>query len=135
MCGLVLTSALALGCFVDVSDVKEEPEAPRPATGTLTVRWTIGNRRDPSVCFSYGRRATDFELLVHRDDREVAELYARCEDFRITAPLPPGDYTGYGTLVDQNKDPLTTTLPLKDIEILKDADLQIDIDFPAGSFL
>jgi hypothetical protein len=131
VCGLALSSLLAMGCFVDVV------EAPRPRqeTGSLTVLWTIANRSDPRACARFGRRATDFELLVYRDNVQVAEELARCEDLRLTVDVPPGEYTGYVTLVDENKDAVTSTLPLRDVRIVKDAELTVDVDFPAGSFL
>lgn len=131
LCGLALSSLLAMGCFVDV---RNEPRPSLP-TGTLTVSWTVANRSDPGVCARYGRGTTDFELLVNRDDQETTQQHAPCEDFRLTVELEPGDYTGYTTLVDRNNDPVTSTLPLRDLRIVKDADLAVDVDFPASSFL
>jgi hypothetical protein len=121
-----------MGCFVEVDRKQPTPSAP---TGSLTVLWTVNNRDDPRACAIYGRGAKDFELLLYQDDKQVLDRYAPCEDYKLTVDLRTGRYTGLTTLVSPDNQALTTTLPLKDITILRDAELTIDVDFPAASFL
>lgn len=133
LCGLALSSFLAAGCIIDVRD----DARPRPAVGSLAVEWTVNRRSDPRLCDRFGGRAgADFELIVYRGTREVAREYASCEDFSMTVDLPPDEYKAYATLVERGDDrPVTTTLPLPDIRIVRGAQLNIDVDFPSTSFL
>jgi hypothetical protein len=134
VCGLALSGLLTTGCFLEVRE-HPRPTPPEAPTGSLTVRWTIDDRSDPRACSRYGRGATDFELLLYSDNHQVAEEYAPCEQFGLTVDLTPGTYKGYTTLVDRNGDPVTSTLPLEALAIVKDAGLAIDVDFPTTSFL
>lgn len=133
LCGLALSSFLATGCFIDVRDDRHL----RPSAGSLTVEWTVSRRSDPRTCSRLAGGPADFELLLYdENNREVARELARCEDFHITVDLPPGEYHGYVTLVERRDDrPVTTTLPLEELEIVSGAELNLDIDFPANSFL
>ncbi|WP_437957024.1 hypothetical protein WME76_37690 [Sorangium sp. So ce119] len=133
LCGLALSGFLAAGCIVDVRDGAR----PRPAVGSLTVEWTVNRRSDPRVCDRYGgRQGADFELIVYRGSREVAREYASCEDFSITVDLPPDEYRAIATLVERGDErPVTTTLPLEDLRIVRGAQLNVDVDFPSTSFL
>ncbi|XXX75793.1 hypothetical protein WMF30_49905 [Sorangium sp. So ce134] len=135
ICGLALSSVLALGCFIDVRDGARP--RPRPSSmGSLTVEWTVNRQSEPRACGRFGRGKTDFELIVYRGNREVAREYARCEDFVMTVDLPPDEYKAYATLVVRGDErPVTTTLPLEEIDIVRGAELNIDVDFPANSFL
>ena len=133
LCGLALSGFLAAGCIVDVRD----GASPRQAVGSLTVEWTVNRRSDPRACDRYGgRQGADFELIVYRGSREVAREYASCEDFSITVDLPPDEYRAIATLVERGDErPVTTTLPLEDLRIVRGAQLNIDVDFPSTSFL
>ncbi|WP_437811483.1 hypothetical protein [Sorangium sp. So ce1078] len=134
LCGLALSSFLALGCFVDVRD--DARLRPRPSLGSLTVQWTVNRQASERACARYSRGGADFELIIYRDDREVAREYASCEDFSLTVDLPPDEYKAYATLVERGDDrPVTTTLPLEQIDIVRGAALNIDVDFPSTSFL
>jgi hypothetical protein len=130
---LALTSLLGTGCFIDVRG--EPHRRPSRATGDITVEWTVDGRADPRACSRYGGRNAEFELLVYQGGREVMRQTAPCDEFRMTIELPADDYTAYATLVDRNENPLTSTLPLEDVEIIRDEELNLDIDFPSGSFL
>ncbi|AUX26677.1 hypothetical protein SOCEGT47_072470 [Sorangium cellulosum] len=133
LCGLALSSVLTTGCIIDVRDGRH----PRPSDGSLTVEWTVSRRSSPRSCARFAGGAADFELLLYDEhNREVAREVAPCEDFGLTVDLPPGEYSGYATLVERRDDrPVTTTLPLEDLEIVSGAELNLDIDFPANSFL
>jgi hypothetical protein len=136
LCGLALSSFLAMGCFVDVGPSAQRRPRPQPAVGSLTVEWTVANRADSRACTLYGRGGADFELVVYRGSREVAREYARCEDFGMTLDLPPDDYTAIATLVERGSErPVTTTLKLDAIDIVNGAELNLDVDFPSSSFL
>ncbi|AUX48021.1 hypothetical protein SOCE26_095470 [Sorangium cellulosum] len=134
ICGMALSSFLAAGCILDVTDHHPRP-APAPV-GSLTVDWTVARRSDVRACAREGARDTEVEIIVYRGDREVAREFAHCEDFSLTVDLPPDEYKVYVTLVERGSDrPVTTTLPLEEIDIVKGADLNVDVDFPATSFL
>lgn len=134
LCGLALSSFLALGCIVDVRD--DARLRPRPSAGSLTVQWTVNRQSEPRACTRHSRAGADFELIIYRGSREVTREYARCEDFILTVDLPPDEYKAYATLVERGDDrPVTTTLPLEEIDIVRGAELNIDVDFPANSFL
>ncbi|WP_437674561.1 hypothetical protein [Sorangium sp. So ce131] len=134
ICSMALSSLLAAGCILDVRD-----DRPRPAPdrlGSLTVDWTVGRRSDARACVREGAGDTEVEIIVYRGDREVAREFARCEDFSLTVDLPPDEYKAYVTLVERGSDrPVTTTLPLEEIDIVRGAALNVDVDFPATSFL
>ena len=125
-------AALALGCFIDA----DEPSG----TGDLSLRWTVDKTADPEACFFYATDSVagvDLELVV-RDDagRTVVTEQVPCEEFRTTLTLRSGWYEGEVTMVDPSTAAaLSTTLPLNDIRIYSDEELQLDVDFPASSFL
>ncbi len=136
LCGLALSSFLALGCVFDVRDDVRPRPRPRPDVGSLTVQWTVNRQSEARACDRHSRGGADFELIIYRGSREVAREYARCEDFILTVDLPPDDYKAYATLVARGDDrPVTTTLPLEEIDIVRGAELNIDVDFPSTSFL
>ncbi|WP_437569568.1 hypothetical protein [Sorangium sp. So ce542] len=135
ICGLALSSFLALGCFFEVKD-GARPRPQPSSMGSLTVEWTVNRRSEPRACARFSGGRTDFELIIYRGDEEVAREYARCEDFVMTVDLPPDEYRAYATLVERRDErPVTTTLPLEQLDIVSGAALNIDVDFPANSFL
>ncbi|HTN88170.1 MAG TPA: hypothetical protein VL242_31030 [Sorangium sp.] len=133
MCGLALSGLLATGCVFDVRD----DFRPRPAVGSMAVEWTVSRRSDARACARFGgRQGADFELIVYRGSREVAREYARCEDFSMTVDLPPDEYRAIATLVERGDErPVTTTLNLENLRVVRGAQLNIDVDFPSTSFL
>lgn len=134
LCGLALSSFLAAGCFFDVGG--DARLRPRPAMGSLTVQWTVNRQSEPRACTRHSRGGADFELIIYRGSDEVAREYARCEDFTLTVDLPPDEYKAYATLVERGDDrPVTTTLPLEELDIVRGAQLNVDVDFPTNSFL
>ncbi|WP_437588834.1 hypothetical protein [Sorangium sp. So ce1000] len=136
LCGLALSSFLAMGCILDVEPSAHRRPRPVQAVGSLTVDWTVSNRTESRACSQYARGGADFELIIYRGSREVTREYARCEDFSMTVDLPPDDYTATATLVERGDDrPVTTTLKLDRIDIVHGAALNLDVDFPSSSFL
>jgi len=128
--GCALAVAGLSGCFITA----EPGPGPLPTTrtGTVTVTWTVDNSRSPAACSQLG--ADDFELVVRdRAARPITTVMAPCSDFTVTVPLPPGAYEGEATLVDSRSRAITTTLPLRDIQIRSGSDLTIEIDFPRSS--
>ena len=129
--GLALAATLVSGCLIQGNDRILPPEE----TGALTVLWTVDGTTDPDACFDLGGGTTDFELLIGRGTEPEDSVYAPCEDFGLTVDLEPATYNGYATLVDSRENPVTTTLPLKDLVVVEDTELTVDVDFPPGAFL
>jgi hypothetical protein len=133
---LLGAGALALslsGCFIS-SDSDDGAVIVLPASGALTVTWSIDMSQDPGVCSFYGADA--FELVVYDDfDRLAAETIAPCERFSVTLDLPDGFYSADATMIDFADRPVTTTRTVHDIDVRAGSELVIDVDFPLGSLL
>lgn len=132
----MVTCALAgasAGCAFEAS--VEPPTVVVPSSsGTVTLRWTVANRSDPSVCSAYA--APQFELVVYdASSNRVATATAPCAAFNVTLPLPEGTYSAEVTLVDFSGNARSTTRPLHAIEVVRGTDLAIDVDFPPSSML
>jgi hypothetical protein len=105
-----------------------------PATGTLTVRWTVAGTADPLMCSAYA--ASNLELIVYDESgTEIASANAPCHGFSVTMALPEGTYTAHATLIDSAGGARSTTKPLFAIDVVRGTDLAIDLDFPASSML
>ncbi|WP_437607887.1 hypothetical protein WMF20_44455 [Sorangium sp. So ce834] len=135
ICGLALSSFLALGCFFEVKD--GDRHRPRPSSmGSLVMEWTVDDRRESRDCSRFSGGRADLELIVYRGSVEVAREYARCEDFILTVDLPPDEYRVIATLVGRSDDrPVTTSANLEGIDIVRGFNLHREVDFPATSFL
>lgn len=124
-------AALASGCFVDV-------DSPPPQGGTLSAVWTVDNATDPAACRFYApdpNVGLNFELLVYEGRVLVAEVEADCAAFNTSLRLSRGVYDATATMVDPVTDaPVSTTLPLPAIEIFRDTETRVDINFPPESF-
>ncbi|WP_148314326.1 hypothetical protein [Sorangium cellulosum] len=126
---LAALAAPAAGCVV----VADDPP-PLRDTGTLTIAYTIEGTTDPFLCSYYG--ATDAELIVYtRGGDLVAEEYAPCDWFEVSATLLPGRYMADVTLVDAANGARSITKPLDALDVFSDAELVVDVGFPAGSML
>ncbi|MGK3969507.1 hypothetical protein WMF38_34025 [Sorangium sp. So ce118] len=134
LCGLALSSFLAAGCFFDVGE--DSRFRPRPSVGSLAMEWTVDGRSQSRACTRFSGGRTDFELIIYRGSSEVAREYARCEDFGLTVDLPPGEYEASVTLVERGDErPVSTPHLVDKFEIVRGAKLNINVDFPANSFL
>ena len=103
-------------------------------TGTLTVEYTIQGGKVPSDCVFYG--ATDVELVVYDSlGYFVTDRYAPCESFFVSVQLYPGRYGADVTLVDRFNYAASVTAPLYDLDVVRDTELVVSVDFPPGSFL
>jgi len=124
-------AALTSGCIVDVDS------AP-PSAGTLTAVWTIDNSTDPAACQFYARDPNiglNFELLVYERRVLVAEVKADCAAFNTSLRLRRGTYDATATMVDPITDAaVSTTLPMPAIEIFRETETTVDINFPPESF-
>ncbi|XXX74782.1 hypothetical protein WMF30_44735 [Sorangium sp. So ce134] len=128
MC-LAVLAAPAAGCVV----VADDPP-PIHGTGTLTIAYTIEGTTDPFLCSYHG--ATDAELVVYTSGGDlVAEEYAPCDWFEVSATLPAGRYTADVTLVDAADRARSITKPLDALDVFTDTELVVDVGFPAGSML
>jgi hypothetical protein len=128
--------ALASGCFVTTDSRDAEPIG----SGDMTMLWTVDNTVDEGACFYYAADpmvGMDLELVVLDDvGRTVTVDYIPCEDFGATLSLRAGWYDAEVTMVDpRTDDALSTTLPLYDIRVFAGEEVQLDVDFPASSFL
>jgi hypothetical protein len=111
----VLAIAGLTGCVIST----EPPPAPKPIpeipvpTGTVTVSWTVAGSHSGPACSQFG--ADELELVVFDSRRRpVMTVTTPCSDF---------------------SNEVSTSLPLRDIRIIADSDLTIDIDFPTTSRL
>ena len=106
-----------------------------PATGTLSLDWTIDGHTDELDCVDF--QADRLELVIYdaRDGSIVDKSEPYCETFGTTVELPNGHYYADATLVDQFDASATITEPIDDIVIIGGTDLNIGIDFPLDSFL
>lgn len=124
-------AALTSGCIVDVDN------APPPA-GTLAAVWTVDNSTDPAACQFYApdpNVGLNFELLVYEGRLLVAEVKADCAAFNTSLRLPRGLYDATATMVDPITDAaVSTTLPLPAVEIFRDVETTVNINFPPDSF-
>jgi hypothetical protein len=106
----------------------------QPASGRITVDFTVSGTRDPAICGAH--RATELEILVYDDaGQSIATAYGPCEGFAVALDLPEGRYHAQAQLVDARRQPVSTTLPLSDLDVVAGTDLKVTADFPAGSFL
>jgi hypothetical protein len=132
---IVGAALLALGsaaCSVDASGGADIVIV--PATGALTVTWSIDLSQDPGACAFYGADA--FELVVFDDfGGFVTDAVAPCEAFNMSIDLPDGLYDADATLLDFGGRPVTVTRTIEAIDVIPGSELVIDVDFPVGSFL
>ncbi len=125
-------SGASLGCSVGISPAP--PLVSVAPSGTLTVRWTIANGEDPSLCSAYG--ASMLELVVYDEGGgEVARTNGTCEDFSVSIALPDGTYSADATLTDAAGNSRTVTKQLSAINVVTGTDIAIDVEFPPSSFL
>jgi len=129
--GALFLAALS-GCSVEAG-VSAGPNVGSPDTGTLSVLSSIEGSTNPSECDFVG--ATDLELAVFEGSRPVTVVTSDCYNFDISVALPDGFYNADATLLDQDGQPVSTTLTLDELHVVAGTDLQVDIDFPASSIL
>ena len=129
---LIGVAAAAPACVVDDDDPDRVVVVDPP--GTLTVDYTIYGERIPSDCAYYG--ASDVELVVYDDlGYVIAGQYAPCDFFTVSIDLYAGYYSADVTLVDPYNYAVSVTSVLQDLEIVRDTELVVNVDFPPGSFL
>lgn len=134
LAGCALAVASLSGCFITTDTGPGPSPSPSLPTGSLTVTWTVAGSHSPPACAQFG--AYDLEIIIlDRFRRPITTTHAPCTDFSATVDLPPGDYTAEVTLVDSSSRDVSTSLPLRDIEVKPSSDLTIDVDFPSTSRL
>ena len=107
--------------------------SPAPSEGTISVFSSIEGSTRASECDYVG--ATDLELAIYQGSTQIATVTSSCYDFQLTVALPNGYYDADATLLDSHSQPVSTTLPLHDLQAIFGTDLQVDIDFPISSIL
>ena len=89
---------------------------------------------DPDECIK--ARASDAELsVVDEAGRELGAWRQPCGYFAMSVPLPPGSYSGSVILLDSAGAPRTTRVFVDPFRILGRDVLDLQVDFPASSFL
>lgn len=71
-----------------------------PATGFLTVTWTVGgSTASPAVCEEHGARQVYFEVF-DEDGYWIADRTVPCDNGRLGMRLWPGIYIAEASLLD-----------------------------------
>jgi len=124
-------TALSSGC------IGESTAVVRPSggqAGNLRLTWTVEGESSENACRKVG--ASEVEVTVYDESgTRVATIEAPCEDFDATLGLPEGTYHADVKLVDADRNPASTTLPLEDLDVREGTELTSDIDFPKASIL
>ena len=106
---------------------------PAETTGLLTVRWLVVSTTDPFACFD--NFAAEIELALYDAGGALWSVeYANCDQFELTLELPTGDWFVDATLVDVDRLPVSTTVPL-DVRVEPGSESIIDVNFPSDSML
>ena len=129
---MALTAALGLSAC---GGSEHHRGPPGPATGTLSLDWTIDGHTDQLDCADFNADRLELVIYDERDGSIVDKSEPYCESFGTTVELPNGHYYADATLVDQFDASATLTEPIDDIVIIGGTDLNIGIDFPLDSFL
>jgi hypothetical protein len=103
-----------------------------PPAGTATFRWSIREGFVPEDCDASG--ATTMEVLVYDSGgARLVEIDASCTSFSTTTVLQAGSYSATLQLVDARGRPVSTVLDTGTFDVVPDADVLLDTDFPADS--
>ncbi|MBX3264043.1 MAG: hypothetical protein KIS78_21990 [Labilithrix sp.] len=130
--------ASASACFWESSEppqrtVVVEPTLP-PAAATLRLRWSIDGRSDPNECIK--AQAANAEVsVVDRFGREVGAWQQPCGYFTMDVPLTGGTYSGSAALLDSAGRPRTTRVTVDTFTLGERDVIDVQVDFPASSFL
>ena len=103
-------------------------------SSSITVDWTIDGRDGPFVCADFGVDAVDVEIYDGFGEL-VRATRTPCEFFSATMYVPAGEFSVDATLVDAFDDALSTTATAPRLLVDRDADVLVDLDFPADSML
>jgi len=138
----LLAVLLGLGvssCFWDPDPpprrtIVVERALPPPSPGTLRLRWSMDGRMDPNECIKSLAPTTELSV-VDPSGREVGAWQQTCGYFTMDVVLNPGSYSGSAVLLDSAGRPRTTRV-FVDPFVIQGADvIDIQVDFPASSFL
>ena len=126
------------GCFFDSDPPRRtvvyEPTLPTAPSGTLTARWSIDGVMDPNQCVK--ALVTDAEVsVVDASGREVGAWRQPCRFFSMSVGLAPGTYSGSAILLDGAGNPRTTRVFIDPFTIAGRDVFDLQVDFPASSFL
>ncbi|MBX3204048.1 MAG: hypothetical protein KF764_03210 [Labilithrix sp.] len=130
--------ASASGCFLDNTEppqrtVVVEPTLPQ-AGATLRLRWSIDGRMDPNECIKAQAANTEVSV-VDRSGREVGAWQQPCGYFTMDVPLAGGTYSGSAVLLDSAGRPRTTRVVVDTFTLGGRDVMDVQVDFPASSFL
>jgi len=127
-----LITALAL-CAAASGCVVSEDHSPPPtssATGMLTAYWTLDGYDDATVCADYGVDRVDV-VVYDADGFNTADARVFCEDFGVSFDLGAGWYSTEMTLLDVDGYDMSDTVVV-DVQVLRDTEVIIDVDFPGS---
>ncbi|MDP9150250.1 MAG: hypothetical protein M3O36_09965 [Myxococcota bacterium] len=122
--------ALTSGCTTSVG------YAPPPVpVGSVVMDWTVNGGKDPGECQLSG--ATEFDVkLYHSGGGFAGEYIQACSSFATTIDgLLPDTYTGLANLRAASGAQRTTTVPLVPFDVVGNAVVTVNVDFPSNSFL
>ncbi|HEY4104136.1 MAG TPA: hypothetical protein VGM44_09600, partial [Polyangiaceae bacterium] len=100
----------------------------------LTVDWTVAGGSTPSDCDAAGATSIDIALFDATGAQIGADATPLCTEFQaMITGLDPGAYTLAATLVDEQGNPVTTTVTAT--VNVTDAGAEQAVDFPVDSFV
>jgi hypothetical protein len=134
MRGTALAAALAAssaigGCFVNATD----EVVVAPATGSVTMRWSIAGSFDPIAC-------DDFALADARIDlydaggAPISTVFVDCRAFATRIDVSAGTYSARIEMVDGARQPRSTSIPISSFTVFRGTNVNVDTDFPPDSF-
>jgi hypothetical protein len=118
------------GCTASAEVVPNTVDA---RTGTVTMRWSVDGSFDPAACDAFA--AFDARLDIYDEGGQpIVTQFNDCRSFAATVSLYPGRYSARLQMVDSQKQPRSTSIPISSFTVIADTDLTIDTDFPRSSF-
>jgi hypothetical protein len=104
------------------------------ADSTVIVDWTVDGTKDPAQC-QQGDAVTMDITVETRSGAMVGEFQADCEEFATSIDLQPGRYQATALLLDDQGNDRTTSVQIEPFDLLEADQIELDVDFPADSFL
>jgi hypothetical protein len=128
LCALVMSIA-ATACYGGGSTTY----VVTPATGGLTLRWSIDGTVDPHACDAFFVANTRIDLY-DVNGTPISTTFVDCRVFSAHFELAQGNYSARLEMTDTAGQPRSTSLPVAGIAIVSGTNLNIQTDFPRNSF-
>jgi hypothetical protein len=116
----------AAGC--DDDDDFDAPPVGPPASGTLSLSWSIDGRQDAAACEEIG--AVAFWTAVVDQGFVVEDLRVPCDEFRASLVLYADDFLVRSTLLDDAGLQVVRRVVEDTVVIEGDQGVELSIDFP-----